>query len=210
MPETVSGPLRFGDTASLTQRERAIVVRYAAVALALVAMPLSAAERTVYRSTDDAGYPVLSDRRGGEVVPPLPINTYPANPPPGRDGSDAAPADDAPVPEPYDSLAVLFPGPGGTVRANGGEILVEARVLPALRDGHRLVVRLDGGSAGATCGPASGRGLHTGEAALLECVLSAIARGPHTLAIEVLDGQGTVVERSGPTVFHVQRVAVRR
>ena len=198
-------------------------MRYAAVALVLVATTMPAAENRVYRTADEDGSPVFSDRGRGEVLAPVRINTYRADAPPGPALADTSAGDMEARPEPYDTVAVVSPGPGDTIRANGGEVLVEVHVRPALRPGHRPLLLLDGAAAGGSCVDPSARGARGGppprrkaptrrkaESPLIACTLSGVHRGPHTLRIELVDGGGAVVGGTAATTFHVQRVALRR
>ena len=210
-------------------------MRYAAVALVLVATTMPAAENRVYRTADEDGCPVFSDRGRGEVLAPVRINTYRADAPPGPALADTSAGDMEARPEPYDTVAVVSPGPGDTIRANGGEVLVEVHVRPALRPGHRPLLLLDGTAAGGSCVEPSAGGARGGrpprmkeparggppprrkaptrrkaELPLIACTLSGVHRGPHTLRIELVDGGGAVVGGTAATTFHVQRVALRR
>ena len=214
-------------------------MRYAAVALVLMATTMPAAENRVYRTTDEGGYPVFSDRGRGEVLPPLRINTYRADAPPGPTLADNSAGDTEARPRPYDTVAVVSPGPGDTIRANGGEVHVEVHVRPALRPGHRPLLLLDGVAVGGSCGepsaggarggppprmreparggppprmrePARGGSRRKDQTTLIACTLSGVHRGPHSLRIELVDGGGAVVGDTAATTFHVQRVALRR
>ncbi len=202
-------------------------MRYAAVALVLMATTMPATENRVYRTTDEGGYPVFSDRGRGEVLPPLRINTYRADAPPGPTLADNPAGDTEARPQPYDTVAVVSPGPGDTIRANGGEVHVEVHVRPALRPGHRPLLLLDGAAVGGSCGEPSARGARGGppprmreparggarrkdQSTLIVCTLSGVHRGPHSLRIELVDGGGAVVGDTAATTFHVQRVALRR
>ena len=137
-------------------------MRYAAVALVLVAATMPAAENRVYRTADEDGSPVFSDRGRGEVLAPVRINTYRADAPPGPALADTSVGDMEARPEPYDTVAVVSPGPGDTIRANGGEVLVEVHVRPALRPGHRPLLLLDGAAAGGNCVDPSAGGARGG------------------------------------------------
>ena len=202
-------------------------MRYAAAALVLMATTMPAAENRVYRTTDEGGYPVFSDHGRGEVLPPLRINTYRADAPSGPTLADNSAGDTEARPQPYDTVAVFSPGPGDTIRANGGEVHVEVHVRPALRPGHRPLLLLDGVAAGGNCvepsaggarggppprmrEPARGGSRRKDQTTLIACTLSGVHRGPHTLRIELVDGGGAVVGDTAATTFHVQRVALRR
>ena len=162
---------------------------------------MAAAAAPVYRTTDAAGYVVLSDRPlpGARPVSPRRVNTHaPPVAEPGRPPGQATTA--AAEPRRYESLEIVFPEAGATVRANGGNVRIEGRLVPDLAAGHRLAVSVDGHIA--ACTPRDeGR---------FVCTLSAVARGPHTVRVDVLDESGAVVTRTGATHFHVLRASVAR
>ena len=166
------------------------------VAVAAVA----AAAGPVYRTTDAAGHAVFSDRAVPDARPVSAkrVNTYaaPAAEPGPASESAPAPAGHSR----YESLEIVFPEAGATVRANGGNVRVEGRVVPDLAAGHRVAVSLDGETAGCTA-QAGGR---------VGCALAAVARGPHTVRVAVLDESGAVLLQTGATSFHVLRASVAR
>ena len=172
------------------------------VAVFLTALAAVAAEGPpVYRATDAVGYTVFSDRAmpGARPVLSKRVNTY-APPAPERSrAGDSAPAAVSEPPR-YTTLEIVFPETGATVRANGGNVRVEGRVVPDPGVGHRVAASLDGESA-ACAAQEGGR---------FACVLSAVARGPHTLRVAVLDEANAVVKRTGVTRFHVLRTSVVR
>ncbi len=177
-------------------------MRRAILAAALLACAAAAAD-PVYRTMDDGGYPVFSDApvSGVRPLPARRINTYPA-----RDtvseASAARPAG-APPPAPwsYDAVEIVSPAAGATVRANGGEVGVEIRIVPELRRGHRAVLSF--GDWRGPCSAAAGAGRFT-------CRLSAVPRGSNAVLVEVVDEIGATLVRSPERRFHVLRTAVAR
>lgn len=183
-------------------------VRRAILAPALFAYAAAAAD-PVYRTVGDGGAPVFSDAPvpGARPLPARRINTYSAAkaaPKATRDtapeASTARPAS-APAPWSYESLDIVSPAAGATVRANGGEVRVELRVVPELRRGHRVVLSLD--DRPVPCSAAAGTGRFT-------CRLSAVSRGPNAARVEVVDATGATLLRSPERRFHVLRTAVAR
>ena len=172
------------------------------VILALAAATVVAAdEQPVYRTTDAAGHAVFLDRPvpGASPVLAKPVNTY--APPATELGRSGAPGPSASAePAPYESLEIVFPRQDAVVRANGGNVRIEGRVVPRLAAGHRVVVALDGEAAACVAHP-RGR---------FACALAAVARGPHTVDAAVMDAAGAVVLQAGVTRFHVLRTAVAR
>ena len=179
-------------------------VRRAILAPALFAYAAAAAD-PVYRTVGDGGAAVFSDAPvpGARPLPARRINVY-AAPKAVRDtaleASAARPAS-APAPWSYESLDIVSPAAGAMVRANGGEVRVEVRIVPELRRGHRVVLSLD--DRPVPCSAAAGTGRFT-------CRLSAVSRGPNTARVEVVDATGATLLRSPERRFHVLRTAVAR
>ena len=172
-----------------------VIVVFAALAA------VAAEEPPVYRATDAAGYTVFSDRAvpGARPVLAKRVNTYaPSAGEQGR-GSDSAPAAAAEPPG-YATLEIVSPQGGATLRANGGNVRVEGRVVPDLVTGHRVAASLDGEAAPCA----------VQERGRFACALSAVARGPHAVRVVVLDEAGAVVKRTAVTHFHVLRTSVVR
>lgn len=171
------------------------------VIVALTALVAVAAEEPpIYRTTDAAGHTVFSDRAlpGARPVLAKRVNTYAAPAAEPGPSSKSAPASTGP--SRYESLEIVSPEAGATVRANGGSVVVEGRLVPDLAAGHQVAVALDGETAACTA-QAGGR---------FACPLSAMARGPHTVRVAVLDETGAVVLQTGATSFHVLRASVVR
>lgn len=170
----------------------------ALVALAAVTAVVAQAQ-PVYRTTDAAGHAVFLDRPvpGASPVAAGHVNTY--APPAAEPGPASERAPSASTERtPYESLEIVFPAPGATVRANGGNVRIEGRVVPGLAAAHRVVVSLDGDAAACAARP-DGR---------FACALAAVARGPHTVDAAVLDEAGAVVLQAGVTRFQVLRTSV--
>lgn len=172
------------------------------VTVVLAALAAVAAEEPpVYRATDAAGYTVFSDRAmpGARPVLAKRVNGYaPPAAEPGR-ASDRAPAA-ALEPPRYATLEIVFPEAGATVRANGGNVRVEGRVVPDPGMEHRVAASLDGETAACA----------VQERGRFACALSGVARGPHTVRAVVLDEAGAVLKRTAVTRFHVLRTSVVR
>ena len=180
---------------------REIAVRRALATCASVAVAvLAAAETEVYRAVDDAGHVVFTDRAapGARPLPARRVNTYasPRVSAPWAETVAAPPVAEAPGS--YDSVDIVSPTPGATVRANGGELGVLGRIVPEPRRGHRVVLSLDGRAV--PCSHALG--------GRFSCPVTAVARGPHAMRVDVLDGEGIVAARSAVTHIHVLRAAL--
>jgi hypothetical protein len=169
--------------------------------LTLLVLPALAAP--IYRTRDESGNPVFTDRpQGADAervdVAPSTSNVYrlPESIP-GTDPGTVA-EEDLGAPEagssPSYTVFVAQPGVEEAVRANGGNVTVLARVEPELREGDRLELLWDGEPRG-TSRDGSFR-------------LQAVDRGEHRVAIRVLGEDGDELARSDAVTFYVLRRSV--
>ena len=150
---------------------------------------LARAEDGIYRSRDAQGNVIFSDKSNGdaEAVTLPQTNTIPEVAAPARPGAPAPAADAAAG---Y-ALAIVTPGEGQTVFTATGTLEVGVSVTPELHPGHSLRVLVDGTPAGA---PQQGA-----------LTVEGLGQGPHTLALQVLDADGDVVQTSGAVTVYLQR-----
>ncbi len=165
-----------------------------ATCLWLIALPTLA---EVYTYVDAQGTRVFTDQpRPGNAkrVTLAPGNRMPANP----DGATLQVSTRKPEEKPlfrYDMLRVLVPEPDASVRSSAGELIVSVTNEPTLQRGHRYRLLLDGQPT-ADPGPSP------------VFALSNIDRGSHQLAVEILDEQGRIVERTANQPFHMLRISL--
>ncbi len=126
------------------------------------------------------------------------LNTF-ENPPPA-DPSDELPvvvlendedAQDVELPPDYTSLKITSPSNDEGVRANDGNIVLQAAVEPGLFKSHQLRFYLDGSPAGTSRGA--------------QLPLSNVDRGTHQAKVAIVDAGGNVLRESEMVVFHVLR-----
>lgn len=166
---------------------------------------LAGADTKIYRYEDAQGVTVFSDRPGNvrQAVALAAVNTYtPAEP----RASVSAPHP-AEATESYRSLFVTGPGDGETIRRNGGNVRMLGRVEPALREGHRAVLLVDGAMASRESHQGRVRS-PTETHADVEFALAGVARGHHTLRIAIVDRGNNVLIESSPVSFHLLRAAI--
>ncbi|MCE0462886.1 MULTISPECIES: DUF4124 domain-containing protein [Pseudomonas] len=169
------------------------MIRWMLLGLALVALPGLA---QVYTYIDAQGNRVFTDQ-------PRPGNAKKVQLPPGNRmptppvSTAPAPTSDEP-PRPvfhYEMLRLLIPEPDATIRSTAGELIVTATSEPGLKKGHRYRLLLDGQPTGEP-GPSP------------VFALSNVDRGTHHLAVEILDEQDRIVERTANQPFHMQRMSL--
>jgi hypothetical protein len=145
--------------------------------------------QTIYQGKDAKGNPVYTDqpRQGDKPVELPPINTAPAarglSLPPQQQPGFAG----------YSQIALTAPG---SVPNDFVPVDVGIAIEPALLDGHLWRLSADGDLV------AVGR-----EASYS---IASLARGQHTLTLQVLDGNGQVVGEAAPVNVFVQFVKSNR
>lgn len=162
-----------------------------ALCLLLIALPAAA---EVYTYIDAQGNRAFTDQPqpgNAKRVQLTPGNRMSANPTPA---APAKKAQDKPLFH-YQMLRVLVPDPDATIRNTQGELIVSVTSEPGLQRGHRYRLLLDGQPT-ADPGPSP------------VFALSNIDRGSHHLAVEILDEQGRMVERTPSQPFHMLRVSL--
>lgn len=165
------------------------------LALCLAVLPgLGAAQ--VYTYIDAQGNHVFTDqpRPGNAQKVQLPPANRMATPPSGAASASAPEKKPDPMFR-YEMLRLLIPEPDATIRSTAGELIVTVTSEPGLQKGHRYRLLLDGNPTGEP-GPSP------------VFALSNIDRGSHHLAVEILDEQGRIVERTANQPFHMQRISL--
>lgn len=161
--------------------------------LLLLAVPPVLAGGEIYRWVDEDGTVIYSDQPhpAAEKLDLPELLTIPAQrlPPPETEPP--------PGPPPYEDIAIVEPADDETIRDNAGNITVRASLTPRLRSelGHRLVLYMDG--------------ILYGEPAVSpEFNLTNVDRGSHSVAVAVVDEDGSELLRSTSVTFHLMRVSI--
>jgi len=160
--------------------------------LMLLALPALA---QVYTYIDAEGNRVFTDKpRSGnaERVQLAPSNSMPAPP-----RAPVAPIVVTP-PEPslrYSLLRILVPQPDATIRDSAGNLIVSVNSEPKLFPGHNYRLLLNGEPVG-----------EAGTSPVFP--MENIDRGSHQLAVEIIDAQGRIIERTPSQPFHMLRISL--
>ncbi|WP_040063507.1 DUF4124 domain-containing protein [Pseudomonas batumici] len=163
----------------------------------LLTLCAGSAPAEIYTYIDSQGNRVFTDqhRAGAKAVPLPPVNRLsltPASPPP------APTAPTKPKVQPivhYQMLRILVPDPDATIRSTEGNLIVSVTSEPGLMPSHAYRLLLDGKP---TAAPGSSPVF----------ALNNIDRGSHQLAVEILDEQGRIVERTANQPFHMVRISL--
>jgi hypothetical protein len=154
------------------------------------------AQAAVYTYVDANGNRVYTDQphKGAQR---LPMPSAPsANPTPAAPArSVKAPTLKRPPAVRYQMLRILLPLPDTAVREENGELIVTVTSEPALQEGHRYRLLLDGNVA-----------QEPGRSPVF--ALKNVDRGTHTLAAEIIDYDDYVIERTPAQPVHLQRISL--
>ncbi|NMY51376.1 DUF4124 domain-containing protein [Pseudomonas sp. WS 5011] len=159
--------------------------------LMLLALPAFA---QVYTYIDSEGNRVFTDKpRSGDAerVELAPSNSMPTI------QTQTAPVIEAP-PEPsqrYSLLRILVPQPDATIRDSAGNLIVSVNSEPKLFPQHSYRLLLNGTQIG-----------EAGSSPVFP--LENIDRGTHQLAVEIIDQQGRIIERTPTQPFHMLRISL--
>lgn len=160
----------------------------------------------IYKWTDSQGNVHFSDtpHEGAEIVTvpdtqsfssPTPTDSQ-TPPKPESNGSEQTDQDDTvKLNHTYTSIAIAQPSAGATIRNNDGFVVVTAQVEPDLLTGDKLQLLYDGTALGEPqVNP------------VFE--IKGMYRGKHSLAVQVIDAQGNVINTSEPITIYVFRPRV--
>ncbi|MDH4554045.1 DUF4124 domain-containing protein [Pseudomonas sp. BN417] len=168
------------------------MTRFLLLALLFLGQPVLA---EVYTYIDDEGNRVFTDRpKAGnakrlELVPSNAMDRpAPIQPPPLYQ---------APIPreQGYQVLRILVPEPDATIRDMEGNLIVSAMSEPGLRANHSYRLVLDGQPVA-----------EPGRSPVFP--LQNLDRGTHQLAVEIIDEQGRMVERTPSQPVHIMRTSL--
>ena len=163
----------------------------------LLLLPLAAAAQ-IYKTTDEAGNVVYSDKpppnsRSTQTIELRQINT---TPPPAASPALSADSEAAEEPAAIAMATITSPAPDTTIPMGAaGNFSVGAQISPSLEAGQSLLLLIDGQPNG---GPQQG-----GAWSLIN-----IFRGTHSLVVAVVDDKGQTLNSSEPVQVHVMRPSV--
>lgn len=161
---------------------------------ALLLCTAQIASAAIYTYIDADGERVFTDKppKGQhtetiDIAPPNQIAAPTAIKPP-----PVYQADPKPLAVQYQVLRILVPEPDATLRANDRQLIVTVTSEPGLLAGHHYRLILDGEPIG-----------EPSRSPVFP--LSEIGRGTHQLAVEIINAQGAVLERTPSQPFHLRQ-----
>jgi hypothetical protein len=150
---------------------------------------------TVYRWVDEDGVVHYSDQPhpNAEKLQVHAAQTYKSSAPNGSSAAGATPASAAPAP--YQGCAIVQPQ-NGQAFANVDSLTVVVQTDPALHQGDKVYVTVDG------------QALNGGNPTGSQFVLSPVDRGTHTAQAQVKDAGGAVQCQTPPVTFEVHQNSI--
>lgn len=149
----------------------------------------------IYKSVGANGETVFSDQPtpGAESIDLPPVQTYESataknQTVPSDEKNNAAESQTAA----YKTLEISSPKNDESVRQNEGIVIVQANVLPNLREGDQFQLVMDGNVVGQ---------MQTSPT----FVLTNVDRGTHLIAVQIIDSKGNPVIQSSAITFHLLR-----
>lgn len=146
----------------------------------------------VYRSVDENGNVVFTDKPGpdSELIEIDDLQTI--KPPPSR-GSGYKPPKKAEAP--YSAINILSPANDEAIRSDAGNVTINIEVKPTLRPRDNVVLYMDG------------KEIELGKA--MAKAFSGLDRGTHQIRAAVKDPDGRIQHSSTSVSFHLLRNTVR-
>ncbi len=153
-------------------------------------------EAQIYRWVDSSGQVHFSDqpRKGAEKVDLPPVQTY--SPPETKDNNNEAKKEDSDKEDESTSasysIKIVQPVAESTLRNNQGLVPVVVELDPQLRETDEIQLVYDGKPMGKPQNTPT-------------FTLTNVYRGSHTVAVQVLSEDGTVINESEPVTFFMHR-----
>jgi len=167
-------------------------------ALLLLLLP-GLAHAVICKSVDSEGVVSYTKVPASECPEPVRLpaySTFESRPvPPGAEGASADPAAGEVSFEGYKTIKILQPEADGVVRSNEGKVPVTIALEPALQQGHRVALHVDGKAV---------QGAFDG----LAIELSGIERGTHSVRARVSDADGKLLIESPPVSFTLRQTGL--
>jgi hypothetical protein len=160
----------------------------------LLAVALSPIHAKVYKWTDEKGEVQYSDKphAGAELVKIPKASTIPL---PAGAAEEPLGAGTAASDGTYETFSIAEPENGQTIRSNEGVITLSFFLQPALQEGHKIILFLDGQRM-------------KGEHSSTRLSIRQVERGTHTLKADLLDSEGNVLASTKSVVIHLRKEAI--
>lgn len=166
--------------------------------LLLLFIGLHAAQAQIYKWTDSDGNVHFSDQphQGAEQVDLPEAQTF-SPPPPNQQGNNKGQTTPktADTERGYKTLKISQPEDQATIRNNQGYVPVIVAIVPDLKSGDKLQILYDSEPLGEP-------------KATTVFALNDVKRGSHTIAVQVLDEEGSVLNTSEPITIFMHRPRV--
>lgn len=168
--------------------------------LTLLCVLASSASAGIFKHVDKDGNVTYTDAPTSmkdKAVNPSPMTTFTPPPAPNTASGTSTKDKQEQAPTSYTSLLITSPANNQAIRANSGSITVGVQSVPALdvAAGHRYVLTVDGQpQPGSQSGNIS---------------VSGLARGSHTLSVQIQDSDNTVLASSSAVQVDILRASIQ-
>jgi hypothetical protein len=144
----------------------------------------------IYKWVDAEGHTYFSDRpqsdtESMEVIAPRPQIA--------RENVTPAASPETALLGPYLAFDIVSPEANQTLKTDQGQLPISLILDPALQNGHRLALELDGGS------------ITPNESAGTQLLLTGVPHGTHRALAQILDHQGQLIARTRTIHFHLRK-----
>ena len=164
--------------------------------LLLVFVVTSATAETVYKTVDEHGNVIFTDKQeeGAEEIHVEEAQTI-SNPHAGDYRHRPYQKKRKPAVR-YSAITISAPANDSVVQGNEGNVSISVATTPNLRSGDQIEISMDGGKVAS--GSAS------------SYTVSNVARGTHTLIAKIVGRDGKTLTASSPITFHLQRQVIKK
>ncbi|SFM62568.1 DUF4124 domain-containing protein [Marinobacter zhejiangensis] len=147
----------------------------------------------IYRNVDADGNVTYSDEpsSGSEAIDVQPVTTITLPKLEDVTTQSAAPERAEPASESYSNLEIIAPGNNEAFHSGSGDVAFRVTSSPALRQGHKYEISLDGQPVGQST---SG-----------DILVRNIDRGTHQATVNIIDSNGMPVQSGGSVSFTIHR-----
>ncbi len=168
------------------------------IAVGLLALLCLPAHGQVYRHVDAQGNVTYSDEpmEGGEAIEVKPVTTVTLPKPQVVLETDKLREEVKREGAVYDSVAIVSPTNDQAFHSGSGDVEFRVTSSPALKQGHKYEVTLDGQPVGQTTSDV--------------IVVNNVFRGTHEARAHIVDENGVQVKTGDPVTFTVHRPSLRK
>lgn len=166
--------------------------------LSLFILTTTTVAATIYKSVDENGNVVFTDKPGGKaekVVPPE-STIIKSTPTKTTQNQSSNTSKQNSIVTSYQNIRIANPSNDMSIRENNGNVTVTMEITPPLdiTSGHKIALFLDGKQGGTTQS--------------LTFVFNNLDRGTHELRAAIIDRKGKILKQSNSITFYLHRFSI--